>query len=369
MQPRLELRREDQIHEDQRQPERDQEVLRGAAELARAAGEARAVAGTHVQRRPRSASSRPSPASATRPGSRPAKTVTCRCRFRRLISDGAVPGVSRAMFSSGTLPCRLDGTVSCSIAARRLPIALDRAHVHFVLLAAFVVGRHLIAADEQAQRLGRIRNLDAEVRRLHPIELHRQLRLADVERRVDVDDARLLPRRRRRRQPRTSRAGFRSGPLIVNWISALWLPPPPIVATGRTPVRRLGSASCRQHLRCAPRSSPRTDPARAPRPASAGRRPSPTFCVRAGSSATDTSVNATSGSCRIRVAIRFAMISVASRLVPSGARSPTSNSDWSSFGMKFLLAIMNSGTLLSSTSTATPATMPRCASDHCSVRE
>ena len=85
----------------------------------------------------------------------------------------------------------------------------------------------------------------------------------------------------------------------------------------------------------------------------------PTFCVCAGSSATDTSVNATSGIWRIRVAIRLAMISVASRLVPSGARSPTSNSDWSSFGMKFLLVIMNSGTLLSSTSTAMPATMPR----------
>ena len=32
---------------------------------------------------------------------------------------------------------------------------------------------------------------------------------------------------------------FRSGPLMVNWISAFWFPPPPIVATGRTPVRRL----------------------------------------------------------------------------------------------------------------------------------
>ena len=46
------------------------------------------------------------------PGSRPANTVTCRCRFSRLISDGAVPGVNCARFSSGTLPTRLDGTVS-----------------------------------------------------------------------------------------------------------------------------------------------------------------------------------------------------------------------------------------------------------------
>ena len=46
------------------------------------------------------------------PCSSPAKTVTCRCRLRRLISDGAVPGVSLAMLSSGTLPTVLDGTVS-----------------------------------------------------------------------------------------------------------------------------------------------------------------------------------------------------------------------------------------------------------------
>ena len=57
--------------------------------------------------------------------------------------------------------------------------------------------------------------------------------------------------------------------------------------------------------------------------------------------------------------MRFAMISVASRLVPSGARRPTSNSDWSSSGRKFLFASMNSGTLLSSTSTAMPAITPR----------
>ncbi len=65
--------------------------------------------------------------------------------------------------------------------------------------------------------------------------------------------------------------------------------------------------------------------------------------------------------------MRLAMISVASRLVPSGARRPTSNSDWSSFGRKFLLATMNSGTLLSSTSTAMPAMIARCASDHCRI--
>ena len=35
----------------------------------------------------------------------------------------------------------------------------------------------------------------------------------------------------------------RSGPLIVNWISAFWFPPPPNVATGLTPVRRFAGAN------------------------------------------------------------------------------------------------------------------------------
>ena len=62
--------------------------------------------------------------------------------------------------------------------------------------------------------------------------------------------------------------------------------------------------------------------------------------------------------------MRLAMISVASMAVPSGARIPTSNSDWSSFGRKFLSTIWNNGTLLSSTSTASDAIAQRCASDH-----
>ncbi len=147
------------------------------------------------------------------PGSRPAKTVTCRCRFSRLISDGAVPGVSRAMFSSGTLPIRLDGTVSCPIAAAVCRSPSHRADVHLVLLAAFVVCGDLVAADQQPQRLGRVRDLDAEVRRLQPIEMHRQLRLADVQRRVDVDDARFLLAPPRRRAAAYFSSSFEVGPV------------------------------------------------------------------------------------------------------------------------------------------------------------
>ena len=66
--------------------------------------------------------------------------------------------------------------------------------------------------------------------------------------------------------------------------------------------------------------------------------------------------------------MRLVSTSVDSRLVPSGARRLISNSDWSSCGMKFLFAIMKSGTLESSTSTATPATIERWAIDHSSRR-
>ena len=185
--------------------------------------------------------------------------MTCRWRFSRLISDGAVPGVSSAMFSSGTLP-----SWSTAPSAGRSPTPLSRlpaagAHVHFVLLAAFVVGRHLVAADQQAQRLGRVRRSG---RRGPPPSADRAAPTAPACRRSAT-----CRRRRRpapsapRRRPRRANFSsfFRSGPLIVNWISAFWLPPPPIVATGRTPGAQVRRRDLRQDVRCAPRSSPRTD--------------------------------------------------------------------------------------------------------------
>ena len=94
---------------------------------------------------------------------------------------------SVAMLSSVTLPSRDDGTVSAAIAVLGRAILLARAQVHFVLLTAVVERRHRVAADEQPQRFGRVADRDAEVGRLRPIDVHRQLRLAEVERRVDVD--------------------------------------------------------------------------------------------------------------------------------------------------------------------------------------
>jgi hypothetical protein len=142
-----------------------------------------------------------------------------------------------AMFSSGTLPSVVDGTVICPIAGRRRAAGRGARRAPRTARPLIVCG-DLVAAHQQAQRLGRVGHLDAEIGRLQAIEVHRQLRLADVQRRVDVDDAVLL------RAPVGDRAGellelARSGPLIVNWISAFWLPPPPIVATACTPVRRL----------------------------------------------------------------------------------------------------------------------------------
>mgnify|MGYP006145840545 CR=1 FL=1 len=64
-----------------------------------------------------------------------------------------------------------------------------------VLLAALVVGRDLVTADQEPQRVSRIRQLDPEVRGLQPVDVHRQLRFADVERGVDVHQPRLLARR------------------------------------------------------------------------------------------------------------------------------------------------------------------------------
>ena len=68
------------------------------------------------------------------------------------------------------------------------------------------------------------------------------------------------------------------------------------------------------------------------------------------------------------VVMRFAINCVASRLVPSGARTLTSNPDWSSCVMKVTLTNRKSGTLERSTSTASEATMPRCAIDQSSMR-
>ena len=97
------------------------------AELARSAGEPRAVARAHAPATPPRWVIAAIAGVCETPGSRPANTVTCRWRLSRLISDGAVPGVNRAMLSSGTLPSRLDGTVSWPMAVGRLPICLARA--------------------------------------------------------------------------------------------------------------------------------------------------------------------------------------------------------------------------------------------------
>ena len=189
MQPRFELCRENEIHEDQRQHEREHEVLRRAAELLRPAGERRRDIPDRAFRLWNSASMAFCTSACDALGSRFANTVTCRWRASRLMSDGAEPGEKSATLSSDTAPRRVDGTVRPATACSVVRSACARAQMHLVLLAAFVVRRHLIAADQQAQRLGRVSDLHAHVGRLRPIDLHRQLRLADVHRGIDVHDA------------------------------------------------------------------------------------------------------------------------------------------------------------------------------------
>ena len=107
-----------------------------------------------------------------------ANSVTCRCRASRLMSDAADPFAKPATFSSGIAPSLRRGNHEPADGLLGRPVFSLGAKVHFVLLASLVVGRHLVAADQPSQRFCRVADLDAEVRRLRPIDLHRQLRLA-----------------------------------------------------------------------------------------------------------------------------------------------------------------------------------------------
>ena len=164
VQPRLELRRQDQIHEDERQRDRREERRGGAIELARAAGEVGAIL-----RRRSSSSPRPPAICLLRRALRRARQHVGDDRDLPLTADAAdrrrriAARRSVAMLSSVTMPSRDDGTGSAAIASCDAAVASSGAQVHFVLLAGLVVGRHLIAADQQPQRFGRIGDSHAEV--------------------------------------------------------------------------------------------------------------------------------------------------------------------------------------------------------------
>ncbi len=87
------------------------------------------------------------------------------------MSDGAVPGVkSRDVVERHAAEPRRRHRQRRDGRLRSCGSRPARAQVHLVLLAAFVVGRHLIAADQQPQRLGRVGDLHAEVGRLRPVD-------------------------------------------------------------------------------------------------------------------------------------------------------------------------------------------------------
>src|SRR3954453_2730387 len=193
MQPRLELRREDQIHEYERQHERDQEVLRGPAQLARSAGEPRAIPWPHVER-------------FCGPGHRIHRWCLRNARLEA-CEDGDLSLTVEAIDRAWCGPRRDGGYIlqrhaadavrrygQLPDAAGRVARGLERAHVDFVLLPAFIVGRDFVPSDEEPERLCGIGDLNAEIRCLQSIEMHGELGLAGVERSVDVDDAGLITR-------------------------------------------------------------------------------------------------------------------------------------------------------------------------------
>ena len=106
------------------------------------------------------------------------------------------------------------------------------AQVHLVLLAALVVSRHLVAADEQPQRLSRIGDLHAEIGRLRPVELHRHLWLAGIQGGVDVNEAG-NPLDLGSQRLAVFLECPRSGPWSRNWMSPPPPPGPPVSARGR----------------------------------------------------------------------------------------------------------------------------------------
>ena len=74
-----------------------------------------------------------------------------------------------------------------------------------------------------------------------------------------------------------------------------------------------------------------------------------------------TSVSVTPGICRMSAATRSTSADVAASVEPSGARTLTSNCDWSSTGRKFLPTNLKSGTMLKMTSAQAVTTTQRCA--------
>ncbi len=188
VQPALELRREDEVHEDEGEPEREEEVLRGAALLLRAPDEPvrvgrvelqrlrllheevdrdlRRVAGVHV----REDRDLPPPVQSADLG-----RADARPERRHVLERDGAEAVGGHVES---LEARLVG-----------PVLGARAQVDVVLLAAVVERGDLLAADEDAERLGHVRDGDAEVRSLRARDRDAELGLAEDERRVDVHDA------------------------------------------------------------------------------------------------------------------------------------------------------------------------------------
>ena len=151
----------------------DEEGRGGAVQLARLAAEA----GRVVRRR--------CPSSARRRRASAAAPPPATCRAARFAMTRHLPlplqpaDVARAprrraklaTLSSVTLPSRVRGhRQSAQIAASDVAVAASRAHVHLVLLAALVVGRHLRRRRRAAAAHRRVGDRHAEIGRLRPVD-------------------------------------------------------------------------------------------------------------------------------------------------------------------------------------------------------
>ncbi len=188
MQPRLELRREHEVHEDERQDERGDERLEHARHLARLPVGRRRVAGRQVHA---------------------VEDLAHRGRDRAVAEARGGVGQQRDLaLAVQAVDARRAGAVAQlhHVGQRHEPQARGRhghqaqaglvgavlalgADVDLVLLAVLLVVGDLVALDEQAQRVGDVGRLHAQVGGAGAVDEHPHLGLADDERGVDVDGA------------------------------------------------------------------------------------------------------------------------------------------------------------------------------------
>ena len=193
MHPALELRRQDEVHEHDRQHEGEHEVHAGLLLLLGAAGEAGGEGLGHVQ--------------ILRLLHQEIHDLLRRISGLHVRQDhdhapaveavdhrGAGAFFERHQIVQSHVRAVRGRNLDLGDAGHVVARARVGAHVHFVFFAAFVVAGGFLSADQHVQRCREVLHPHAEVRGLFAIDAHGQLRLADDEVRVDVRraEARIL---------------------------------------------------------------------------------------------------------------------------------------------------------------------------------